>query len=357
MSKIKVLAVFDIDDRGICSEVIETESNFEGIKKAVSSTLIGVDMLDHLEDFGASFPIEDVIMLQGHDIKDMFPRRGVIYAGYNFPGFVYGFLDGPFVFVRETETGYKTLDDDEIEQIKKFLDCAYSGFYGGDEYMDYSQPEGIENEKMNVQILSKSPDWLNVIYTAGRTCKSHQTPIEIYKAHTPEDKKTRLALALYKAGHLSVFEHCSVSFAVSEVSRSLLCQLSRHRIGVSLSVQSQRYVDYSRETDAPLYVLPKAIEDNPEYKELVVYMLESILGFYNQLIGMGIKPEDARCVLPNAMCTDFVLTVNLRSLLDLYHKRVVVPGAQDEIRRMIQMMADRVAEAEPWTKELFTVGQ
>ena len=212
---------------------------------------------------------------------------------------------------------------------------------------------------MRVEILTKTPDWLRVIWTAGRTCKSYDTPSMIYNRNASDAKKERLAYALAKAGHLSVFEHCMVTFAVSGVSRSLLAQYSRHRIAVSLSAQSQRYVDYAREYDAEteLYVLPRAIEEDPEHKEIVVNMVDTVIGFYKQLREMGISPEDARCILPNAMCTNFVTTVNLRSLLDLYHKRVVVPGAQDEIRRMIQMMADCVVEAEPWTKELFTVGQ
>ena len=209
---------------------------------------------------------------------------------------------------------------------------------------------------MDIQIIAKSPDWLNIIYTAGRTCKSRQTPMEIYRSDVPEDEKKRLVLALHKAGHLSTFEHCTVTFAVSGVSRSLLAQYSRHRIGVSLSVQSQRYVNYAFVAKAPRFVLPKAIEDDIERKELAVYMLESIHGFYRQLISMGARPEDARCVLPNAMCTNFVTTVNLRSLLDLYHKRVETAGAQEEIKRMIQTMADRVVEVEPWTEVLFEHG-
>ena len=47
---------------------------------------------------------------------------------------------------------------------------------------------------------------------------------------------------LSSLGHESPVEHATFTFAVEGVSRSLLAQLTRHRMA-SFSVQSQRYVD------------------------------------------------------------------------------------------------------------------
>ena len=143
MSKIKVFVVFDIDDRGIWSEVIETDPNFEGIKKAVSSTLVNEDAFDSIEDFGLdkrySLP-SNIIMLQGHDYENIFPKKGVMHAGHESPGFVFDFIDGPIVFVKETAGGYKSLDDGDVCQINRFLDGVRTSYYG-DEYLDYSRPD------------------------------------------------------------------------------------------------------------------------------------------------------------------------------------------------------------------------
>ena len=46
---------------------------------------------------------------------------------------------------------------------------------------------------------------------------------------------------LTEIGHESPVEHASFTFGIEGVSRSLLAQLTRHRMA-SFSVQSQRYV-------------------------------------------------------------------------------------------------------------------
>ena len=76
---------------------------------------------------------------------------------------------------------------------------------------------------------------------------------------------------------------------------------------------------------------------------------------YEQLLICGIKKEDARFVLPNAALTNFVTTLNLRSLMDVYQKRVVMPGAQWEIKAMLKQMARLVVEKEPWLGEFFNI--
>ena len=53
-----------------------------------------------------------------------------------------------------------------------------------------------------------------------------------------------------KSGHHSVLEHASFTFRITGVSRSLLAQLTRHRLA-SFSVQSQRYCSYA--DDHPVY--------------------------------------------------------------------------------------------------------
>ena len=57
---------------------------------------------------------------------------------------------------------------------------------------------------------------------------------------TPEKTEGFLDM-LTEIGHASPIEHASFTFAIEGVSRSLLAQITRHRIA-SYSVQSQRYV-------------------------------------------------------------------------------------------------------------------
>ena len=72
----------------------------------------------------------------------------------------------------------------------------------------------------------------------------------------PSEKALRHTIA---SGHESVIEHVNFTFEIEDVSRTLLAQLTRHRIA-SFSVQSQRYCDMS---EMPV-VVPESIKKNKE---------------------------------------------------------------------------------------------
>ena len=162
---------------------------------------------------------------------------------------------------------------------------------------------------MEVELISRSGEWLDVLWTAARTCKSEDSPQKLYGRSIEETwndddrlkKHIALIVSLVKAGHLSILEHATMTFAVSGVSRSLLAQYSRHRVGVSLSVQSQRYV----KMNARDMVLPPSIESNDSAHCAWKLAIGEIEKAYNALVALGVKKEDARFILPNAMKTNF----------------------------------------------------
>lgn len=213
---------------------------------------------------------------------------------------------------------------------------------------------------MDITILAKTPDALNVCWTAARTCKSPKTPQELMEdaKATDSDEKTRLMKALLKARHDSIFEHVSFSFAVSGVSRALLAQFTRHRIGWSYSVQSQRFVKMNNSR----FVMPPGMHDIELKDPLWIgnsagYIIEDFVEegkqVYDHLLRAGVKPEDARMVLPIGTVCNLTVTCNLRAFMDFYRKRVLAKGAQWEIRSMAERMAELITETELWTAELF----
>lgn len=156
------------------------------------------------------------------------------------------------------------------------------------------------------------------------------------------EKALKHALA---SGHESVMEHVSFTFEVSEVSRALLAQLTRHRIA-SFSVQSQRYVGY-REGFG--YVIPPSISElgNDAVKNYMAQM-EQMHGWYCQwcdLLGDK-KKEDARYVLPNAAHTKLLVTMNARELKHFFSLRMC-NRAQWEIRQMAEKMFEQAYDAAP----------
>ena len=196
---------------------------------------------------------------------------------------------------------------------------------------------------------------LRLIWCAARTCYSPLTPQELWDNHPSQEEMLALVRHIFNSRHHSVVEHCSVTYAVSGVSRALLAQYTRHRVGISFSVQSQRYVSERSDKNGGRFgaVVPPSIAQDPEAAAVYQEVLDQLQQNYDRLARRGIPKEDVRFVLPNGAETNFVTTLNYRSLLDLYQKRVVAPGAQWEIREMVQRMADLLVDREPWLAEFF----
>lgn len=155
------------------------------------------------------------------------------------------------------------------------------------------------------------------------------------------------ASALHHAlssGHDSVLEHVSFTFRIRGVSRSLLAQLTRHRIA-SYSVQSQRYVSYKDQFD---YVVPPSIKAlGAKAEDTYCAQMEQMHSWYCEwceLLGQD-KKEDARFVLPNATSTELIMTMNARELKHFFSLRCC-NRAQWEIRELADRMLEIVKNEE-----------
>lgn len=254
----------------------------------------------------------------------------------------------------------------------------------------------LAHTQLNTDFQNTFPDDIDYMYdskriddgecvalTAIRTCYSPGKPSEIVakegaryfgKKATDGGKGSdadRLIRMIQSSGHTSTLEHLSYTFAVEGVSRALLAQLTRHRVGFSFSVQSQRYVKFGSDDRSGGfdYVLPDTVKANDtpfteldyegttyHYDSAAELFEEAMLHaqhFYDKLRSIGVAAEDARAVLPNAAACNLVLTVNLRALLDFYAKRKAGRGAQSEIAGLAEDLRKSVESAEPWTTQLF----
>lgn len=202
---------------------------------------------------------------------------------------------------------------------------------------------------------------------AIRTCYSANKPTEIieqegYKYFMREARDEqggteadRLIRQIYVSKHTSTLEHLNFTFAVEGVSRSLLAQLTRHR-HMSFSVQSQRYVKFGSDDKSGGfdYVMPpKVAVSNSSTIQKYVQTMESLQEAYDDLRSAGVPAEDARMILPNAARTNFIMTANLRSLVEFYDKRQHGKGAQWEIANLAELIKKEIIEAEPWTEAFF----
>lgn len=159
------------------------------------------------------------------------------------------------------------------------------------------------------------------------------------------------ALSCIRMGHMSVVEHISCTWRLTDVSRAMTHQLVRHRLASYLQL-SQRYTRVS-ENAADWLVIPDAIEENDDAMSIFERCTESINEAYHQLLALGIKPEDARSLLPNATNTTIYTTMNMREFAAFYRLRTD-KHAQLEIRKVAQAMYDTLYEVgdEQWREML-----
>lgn len=208
---------------------------------------------------------------------------------------------------------------------------------------------------VHVTLLAHTPAPEHLIASAARLCYSPSSIATIQDKLT-DDKAASFVDMLAEIGHESPIEHASFTFGIEGVSRSLLAQITRHRLA-SFSVQSQRYVAEK----AFEYVLPPEIAAIPEAAEEYRRAMQEDQEHYERLTallkqkheqafldaGMDEKAaaraaekkaiEDARFVLPNACTTKMVVTMNARSLLNFFRHRCC-NRAQWEIRELAEQM-------------------
>jgi len=192
---------------------------------------------------------------------------------------------------------------------------------------------------MNVKLVGFTPNPEKLPAMAAKLTHSKTKPEELDKSSTKELKA--ILEHVMNLGHTSVIEHTCFTFAISDVSRSLTHQLVRHRIA-SYAQQSQRYVDFKE----PNYVTPPKIAKNKKMKKAYDETMNNIWKEYNKLLELGIPAEDSRFVLPNAACTNILVTMNARSLLNFFELRCCL-HAQWEIRALANKMLQEVKKVAP----------
>ncbi len=216
----------------------------------------------------------------------------------------------------------------------------------------------------NVILLAYTPEPERTVAAAAKLCYSSSGINQLNDSLTDE-KAASFVEMLSEIGHESPIEHASFTFGIEGVSRSLLAQITRHRMA-SFSVKSQRYV---REGSFE-YVTPPEIAAEPEAKKIYDEIMAEDQERYDRLAAIlkekHIKAfisegkdektaarlaekkaiEDARFVLPNACETQMVMTMNARSLMNFFKVRCC-RRAQWEIQDVANQMLALVSAVAP----------
>lgn len=206
---------------------------------------------------------------------------------------------------------------------------------------------------LRVELLRCTEKPEELVAMAAKLCYSAAGVDELRQGVSEQDQ-TAFVTKLTDMGHLSPIEHASFTFGVEGVSRSLLAQVTRHRIA-SFSVKSQRYVGEgsgAQEDGVFNYIIPPRIaelgqEEAREFAGQMAQMQKWYDYWLDKLAVYGdAAKEDARFVLPNAAETKLVVTMNARELLHFFSIRCC-NRAQWEIRALATEMLRLVRGLSP----------
>jgi flavin-dependent thymidylate synthase len=193
-----------------------------------------------------------------------------------------------------------------------------------------------------VTLLYATPEAIELlIFTKNTRLKMAPAGLDEIRSWPREKKMAELK---YMSTTIpSSWEFCDLIFCIEGVSRAFTHQLVRTRTA-SYAQQAMRIVDMT----GFQYHSGPSITANRKHQNKYDETMLGISAAYQELIEMGVKPEDARGVLPTDILTNICMKINLRNFSDLVKKRMT-PRVQDEYAEVLKQMIDVVLKEWPWS--------
>lgn len=192
------------------------------------------------------------------------------------------------------------------------------------------------------EILTKiAGDELKLIEKAGRTCYKSESKIT-------DGSAKEFVANLIKRGDEAILEHSflSVKFICD---RGISHELVRHRIA-SFAQESTRYCNYSHDKfgNELTFILPLFISSDYEMEVWRRAMSSSEVAYFD-LINDGFSPQRARCVLPNSIKTEVVMSANYREWRHFFKLRAAreTGPAHPQMEQLTQPLLKELKELIP----------
>ena len=185
---------------------------------------------------------------------------------------------------------------------------------------------------VKVSLLQITPDAANFIGDCAGIC---------YNSKRDTDSNIKRAVGCLDKGHLATLRFAHATFHVSGISRICSHQFVRSK-HLDFLQRSQRYC----KEDQTTFVVPSV--EYTDYKQtgirdILEEQYQQSLKTYNRLLGLGIRKEDARFVLPEATTTELIVTGNFQAWLDFVKLRADT-HAQWEIRQVAKEINNILAK-------------
>lgn len=173
----------------------------------------------------------------------------------------------------------------------------------------------------------------------GRTCYKSEGLISDTSAETFVRK-------LIARGHEAIIEHESISVRFI-CDRGVSHELVRHRLA-SYAQESTRYCNYSKaQFNSEITVIKPCflLEGTEAYRQWKWTMHRAECAYFD-LLDIGLSPQEARCVLPNSLKTEVVMTANLREWRTVLRLRCS-KAAHPQMREVMLMLLEKLHAAIP----------
>ncbi len=164
---------------------------------------------------------------------------------------------------------------------------------------------------------------------------AHSARVSGVPEDVPDEEVVRM---IVENDYTSALEHISFTFDLQEISIALSRELLEHRIA-SHTARSTRYIE---EGDFGYYI-PKEFKKDKEILQLYKDTMTHLSKTYKKIRNMGATRESTRHVLPLGAHTNYIWTVNARSLINFLGLRLCVraaPEIKELARRVHKLVVD-----------------
>lgn len=194
-----------------------------------------------------------------------------------------------------------------------------------------------------MKIISPSVDILSAVdghevlkrlEIVGRTCYKSENLI------TDTSAETFVRKLIYR-GHEAIIEHESISVRFT-CDRGVSHELVRHRVA-SYAQESTRYCNYSQDKFGGEITVIKPcflLEGTEAYRQFECLMHRAECAYFD-LLEIGLSPQEARCVLPNSLKTEVVMTANLREWRTVLRLRCS-KAAHPQMREVMLILLEKL---------------
>ena len=170
-----------------------------------------------------------------------------------------------------------------------------------------------------------------------------------------DSRDEKLIVYLAKHNHWSPFAHNSIQFKIT-CPIFIARQLVKHQVGGVWNEVSRRYVDYTPNMFVPSVWRgrPKnakqgsngVIENQKEAHDALEKHHANCVTLYNNMLSLGICPEQARIVLPLSSMTEWYWTGSLVFWARVCKQRIDL-HAQEEAREVAILISDHCKKLFP----------